>query len=64
MKDINELRENLSSVFKDLRSGDIKPSEAAELNNCAGKIINSLKVEMEYKISRKETPDIRFLNVS
>ena len=63
MKDINELRENLSKVFSDLRSFEITPKEASELNNCAGKIINSLKVELEYKALKDGIPNIDFLNV-
>lgn len=61
MKDIEELRRDLAGVFNDLRSGTIKPSEAAELNNCAGKMLNSLKVEIEYRSARKEVPSIAFI---
>jgi len=64
MKDINEVREELSKVFADLRSGEIKASTASELNNCAGKIINSLKVELEYFALKKETPEIPFFNAA
>jgi len=63
MKDINELRSSLASVFADLRAGTITPKDASELNNCAGKIINSLKVELEYKSFRDGTPNIDYLNV-
>jgi hypothetical protein len=41
--------------------GDIKPKEAGELANVAGKMINSAKVQLEYYALRKETPTIDFL---
>ena len=60
MTTITELRQELSKVFDDLRAGVIKPGQAAELNNTAGKIINSTKVELEYYALRKESPEIEF----
>lgn len=62
MKNINEVREQLSDVFTELKAGTLTPKEASELNNCAGKIINSAKVELEYYALRKEKPEIRFLS--
>lgn len=61
MKNIEELRDNLASVFEDLRAGAIKPGEAAELSNIAGKMINSAKAQIEYYSLRKEAPEIEFL---
>jgi len=60
MNNIQDVRTELSNVFEDLKNGKIKPSEASELNNTAGKIINSLKVEIEYYSLRKETPEIDY----
>jgi len=61
MKTAEELRTNLSQVFNELRAGTIKPCEAAEMANLAGKIINSAKVQVEYYALRKEAPKITFL---
>lgn len=61
MKNIREVRAELAQVFADLRAGKVKAPVAAELNNTAGKIINSLKVELEYYGQRKEKPEISFL---
>jgi hypothetical protein len=61
MKTVTQLRDELATVFDDLRSGEIKPKEAGELANVAGKMINSAKVQLEYYALRKETPDITFL---
>lgn len=64
MKNVDELRSELSLVFSQLRSGSIKPSEAAEIANIAGKMINSAKVQVEYFALRKESPKISFLEPS
>lgn len=61
MKNCDELRQHLSTVFEDLKAGTIKPSEAAELANLAGKMISSAKVQVEYYALRKETPQICWL---
>lgn len=61
MQNMNELRDELSAVFDGLKSGSIKPCEAAEISNLAGKMINSAKVQVEYYALRKEVPNIKFL---
>jgi len=62
MKTVTELREQLSQVFNELRNNTIKHTDAAELANIAGKMINSAKVQLEYYALRKEMPDISFLS--
>ena len=61
MKNAEELRDELAQTFAQLKSGEIKPSEAAELANIAGKMIGSAKVQVEYYTLRKEAPTIAFL---
>jgi 5-formyltetrahydrofolate cyclo-ligase len=61
MKNVTELREQLSQVFNELRNNTIKHTDAAELANIAGKMINSAKVQLEYYALRKESPTISFL---
>lgn len=61
MKNVDELRGQLAEVFAQLRAGAIKPGEAAELANLAGKMIGSAKVQVEYYALRKEAPTIEFL---
>lgn len=61
MKNADELRAELAEVFAKLKSGQIKPGEAAELANLAGKMINSAKAQVEYYALRKEAPSIQFL---
>lgn len=61
---IGELRIELLNIFTDLKNGAIELKEAAELNNTAGKIINSAKVELEYYSLTKKTPGIKFISES
>ncbi len=61
MKNAEELRQNLADVFQQLRVGEIKPSEAAELANLGGKMIASAKAQVEYYALRKEAPKIKWL---
>jgi len=64
MKNVEELRIQLASVFMGLRDGSVKHTDAAELANLAGKMINSAKGQIEYYALRKETPYIPFLESS
>lgn len=61
MNTASELRNELAAVFAQLKAGEIKPGEAAELANLAGKMISSAKVQVEYYALRKEAPTIPFL---
>ena len=63
MKCAEDLRDQLAEVFAQLKSGAMKPGEAAELANVAGKMISSAKVQVEYYALRKEAPKIAFLEV-
>ena len=55
MKNVSQLRDELSTTFTGLQSGDISPKTAKELANLAGKMINSAKVQLDYHAMRKET---------
>jgi hypothetical protein len=61
MKNVIHLRNELCQVFDELRSKEVRVQVAKELVNAAGKIINSVKLELEYAQLRKETPVIDFL---
>lgn len=64
MKNVNELRLEMVKVLQELRAGSIKPADAEAANNTAGKIINSVKIELQYAKDRFEKPNIAFLNES
>ena len=63
-KDLEELDllRDKKAFFNGLKDGSLEPKIASEMNNSAGKIINSVKVQLEYSNQRKEQPDITFLN--
>lgn len=61
MNTASELRAELAAVFAQLKAGEMKPGEASELANLAGKMIASAKVQVEYAALRKDTPTIKFL---
>jgi hypothetical protein len=62
MKNINELRANLSDLFTAIKEGSVDVKVAAEMNNTAGKIIASIKAQNEYAELRAEAPSIAFMH--
>lgn len=64
MKNCDELRVELALTFARLKAGEIKPGEASEMANLAGKMIGSAKVQIEYYALRKESPRIAFLETA
>lgn len=50
----------LQIVFDQLKAGEIKAKDAAELTNCVGKMIGLAKVQLEYHALRKEAPQMTF----
>lgn len=61
MTNVESMRNDLIEVFNKLRSGAIESKDATEINNTAGKIINSVKVQLAYHAMRGERPKIDFL---
>ena len=61
MNNCDELRKELAQTFAQLKAGEIKSSEAAELANLAGKMIGSAEVQDECYALRKESPRIEWL---
>ncbi len=56
MQNMDEVRSNLTEVFNGLKAGTIKHHDACEMNNACGKIINSVKIQLEYYAMLKEIP--------
>ena len=61
MTTITDIRNDLIKVFNGLRDGTMEAKDAFEVNNTAGKIISSAKVQLAYAALRGERPDIEFL---
>jgi hypothetical protein len=61
MSNITDIRNDLIAVFNGLRDGTMEAKDAVEINNTAGKIISSAKVQLAYAALRNERPEIEFL---
>lgn len=57
---ITALRDEHVKTFEGLRAGSIEPKVATEINNAFGKIINSVRVQLQYYEQREEKPNIPF----
>jgi len=62
MQNIKELRDSLVDNYELLKTGEMPMKLGKELSNTAGKIINSLKVELEYNKFLEREEEIPFLN--
>jgi hypothetical protein len=61
VNNITELRNDLLKTYAAIKDGKIELDVAKESNNTAGKIINTIKVQLLYSELRKEAPTIDFL---
>lgn len=48
ISNISELRNDLLTTYEALKAGEIDPTKAKEFSNLAGKVINTLKVQISY----------------
>lgn len=62
MQNITELRTSLSDNYTKMKGGKMGLNVGKELANTAGKIINSLKVELEYNSMMGIKTKIDFLD--
>ena len=60
-KDISELRDQLLEAFDAVRADPRKAGQVQEMSNAAGKIIATLKTQLEYALLRNEMPEIDFM---
>lgn len=60
-KDINELRDQLLTAFDDLVRDPRQFNRTKELSNAAGKVLGTLKAQMEYAMLRGHEPEIEFM---
>lgn len=60
---ITELRDQLLEAFDQLKGDPRRAMQAKELTNTAGKVIATLKTQIEYSMMRGEEPDIPFMGV-
>lgn len=61
INNLTELRDNLADVYSQVQSGDIETEQAKSLSSLAGKMIFSVRTQMEYQVARGEKPTIGFM---
>jgi hypothetical protein len=61
MQNIKDLRESLVDNYEKLKNNEMELKMAKELANTAGKVLNSLKVELEYQALTGNKKIIKFL---
>ena len=64
MQNITDLRKSLSENYEAMKDGSMELKVGSELSNVAGKIINSLKVELEYNLKMEYKRKIEYLESS
>ena len=62
MQNIKELRESLADNYEKMKANEMELKLGKELANTAGKVINTLKVELEYNKLVGIKPKIPFLD--
>lgn len=60
-KTINELRDQLLDAFEWVKTDPRRANQVKEMTNAAGKILGTVKAQMEYSLLKGEDPDIPFL---
>lgn len=63
LENVQELRNDITKVYQELRTNSIGLKEAKELFNGAGKIMNTAKLQLEYNAYIKSGKRIPFLEV-
>ena len=61
IKNVEELRDYLAMELERVSIGDITPASANASANLAGKILSSVKMELEYNRMAGAIPNIEFL---
>ena len=59
---LDDIRQLLSDGIRDLRSGTSSPANINALSNATGKILSSVKLEMEYYRLIGKTPKIGMID--
>ncbi len=61
MKNMKDVRNKLVELCKQLESGALDIKTVGEKHNGNGKIINTVRTQLEYSKLRKEKPQIDFM---
>lgn len=60
-ENIEELRDGLLEAYEWVRLDPKRSNQVKEMTNAAGKVIHTLKLQLEYSFLRQERPVIEFL---
>lgn len=60
-KDIHELTDELLEAYEWVKQDPRRVNQVSEMANVAGKILGSLKTQMQYAALKGEEPDIPFM---
>jgi hypothetical protein len=61
IKSVNDLRSILCNEIDKLRAGKTTPVNVNAITNATGKVLSSIKLEMEYYKLAGLTPDLKFI---
>ncbi len=61
IKNMVQLRDSLLETYNQLKDGEIGTKEAKESSNLAGKIVSTVKAQMEYYTMTKADGKITFM---
>lgn len=60
-RDINDLRDQLLDAFESVQKDARRVNQVKEQVNAAGKILGTVKIQMEYSMLKGEEPEIPFM---
>jgi hypothetical protein len=60
-KNISELRDQLLESFTWVKDDPRRANQVKEMVNAAGKVLASVKCQLEYSLLKGEEPDIQFM---
>lgn len=60
-KDITELRDQLLDAFDWVKADPRRAMQVKEMSNAAGKVLGTVKAQLEYALLKGEEPEIPFL---
>lgn len=61
IKNMVQLRDSLLETYNQLKNGEIGTKEAKETSNLSGKIVSTVKAQMEYYVMTKADGKIEFM---
>lgn len=61
MKTMTDARKKTCEILEGLEGGSVDVKTAAEMFNGIGKVINTVRTQLEYSKLRKEKPQIDFM---